>query len=133
MKIKISAVKILIALTVTLVMVFSLGACSDDSVNKFSLPQVTEGDTFEITLDAHGGTAYSWNYKISSNSGIEYVTHEYIPTDGDSDIIGGGQLKYTFKAVKAGNYKITFKLQIPWEATEATTIETNIYSITVKK
>lgn len=133
MKIKVSALKILIALTITVVMVFSLAACADDSVNKFSLPQVKEGETFKITLDAHGGTAYSWSYKISSNSGIEYVTQEYIPTDGDSDIIGGGQLKYTFKAVKAGNYKITFKLEIPWEATEATPIETNIYSITVAK
>lgn len=133
MKIKVGAVKILIALTVTLLMVFLLAGCADSSVNKVSLPQVTEGETFEITLDAHGGTAYSWSYEISSNSGIEYVTQEFIPADGDFDIIGGGQLKYTFKAIKAGNYKITFKLQIPWEATAPTPIEKNIYSITVVK
>ena len=123
--------QILIVLSAMLFMFFSFTACSDDNAKKYSLPDVAVGDTFEITLDAHGGTAYSWDYKIIPSSGVEYVTMEYIPTNDDPDIIGGGQLKYTFRAIKAGSYKIEFQLQIPWESKPP--VETNIYEVKVVK
>lgn len=95
------------------------------------MPDVAKGNTFEIILDAHGGTAYSWSYEINPNSGIEYVTMEYVPENNDSDQNGGGQLIYSFKAIKAGSYKIKFEFQISWESEPP--IETNIYKIKIVK
>lgn len=123
--------KIFILLGMILLLISALTACKDADENTYSLPDAAEGQTFEIILDAHGGTAYSWSYEINPNSGIEYVTMEYVPKNNDSDQNGGGQLIYTFKAIKTGSYKIRFELQISWESEPP--IETNVYEITVVK
>lgn len=121
--------KIFIILGMMLLITSAFAACKDADKNTYSLPDVAEGETFEIILDAHGGTAYSWNYDIHPDTGIEYVTMEYVAESNDSDQNGGGQLVYTFQAIKAGGYKIQFELQIPWESEPP--IETNVYEITV--
>ena len=116
---------LIVSVVLLLFMVFPLSACV--RANNYDLPEVKEGETFEITLKARN--MYSWQYKIPS-SGIEYIAMEYIPTNNDPDIIGGGQNKFTFKATKAGSYKIKFELSAPWEPKKPP-IEINIYKITV--
>ncbi len=110
--------------------VMALVGCNSEITNTYSLEDVAVGDTFEITLAAHGGTAYRWDYKINK-SGVEYATREFVPTDNDPEIMGGGDFVYTFKASKTGSYKIKFKLQV-LNNTEPP-IEINIYKITVVK
>ncbi len=127
---KVSKKFIFFICVMTLPMLSFLTACNDNTKSYF-LPEVKEGGTFEITLNAHGGTAYSWSYEINPSSGVEYVQMEYIPENDDPNWSGGGQLVYTFKAIKAGSYKIKFELQIPWES-EAP-VETNVYKLTVVK
>lgn len=112
-----------------IVLLFS--SCIKDNTNNYSLENVLVGDTFEITLDAYGGTAYCWDYSINSN-GIEYVTSKFISEQpSDSDFCGGGKLVYTFRAVKVGNYKIKFKLSTINQSKQP--IETNIYNIKIIK
>lgn len=110
-------------------LVLSLAGCSSIVENTYSLTDVVVGDTFEITLAAHGGTAYRWDYTTSPKSGIEYVTREFIPRDNDPEMIGGGTFVYMFQATKTGSYKIKFKLQIIGKTEPP--IEISTYKITV--
>lgn len=84
---------------------------------------------FEITLDAHGGTAYVWSYEIDKNAGVQYISQEFIPTDNNPEIMGGGEIVYQFKAVQAGTYNIRFECKIPHET--SVPLEVNRYQITV--
>lgn len=111
-------------------MLLLLTACGGNSKDSDVLLNVTEGDTFEITLEAHGGTAYVWDYRIAPNSGIDYVKMEFVPTNSDPEIIGGGTLVYQFKAVTVGDYDIRFQCQIPHTNS---LLETKQYKITVVK
>lgn len=106
-----------------------VAACKDNSK---ILPDVTEGSMFEISLKSYSGTAYVWDYKISSNSGIEYVSKEFIPENESPDWIGGGQIIYTFKAIKAGSYKIIFEARNLSESKEDP-IESDTFKITIIK
>ncbi len=105
----------------------ALTGCVNKSED-YPLPDVSEGNEFEITLEAHGGTAYQWSYELDS-PGIEYVSMEFIPQNEEPDRTGGGQVAYTFKAVKAGDYKIQFELSIPWESESP--VESRTYKIKV--
>ena len=120
---KIGKINVLAILVAMLFVIMLLAACGDKS-EKYSLPDVAEGSEFKITLDAHGGTAYSWNYEIKPSSGIEFVSQEYVPTNDDPSWTGGGEVIYTFKAVKAGSYKIEFGLSISWESESPTELKT---------
>ena len=114
---------------ILLCMILLLTACSESIKKIESLPNVSVGDEFEIVLDAYSGTPYVWSYEIKPNSRIEYVTKEFIPTDNNPDLIGGGQLKYTFKATQSGAVEITFQLYHLGESNSVT--KTNIYKITI--
>lgn len=109
--------------------VFLAAACRDNSDIVEVLPNVTVGEEFEIILDAYGSTPYLWSYEIKPDLGIEYIAMDFIPTSNNPDLIGGGQVRYTFKATKYGNYKIKYELQNSWES--STPIETKIYQITI--
>ena len=124
---KIGRINIHIVLAAILFTIIMLTACGDKSEN-YSLPDVAEGNEFEITLDAYGDTAYQWSYELDS-SGIEYVSMEFVPTNDDPAWTGGGHIIYQFKAVKTGSYKIKFKLSIPWESKPP--IELKTYKIKV--
>ena len=82
------------------------GGCTD--VQK--LPNVITGSIFEINLTGYGGTPYKWDYEISSPTGIDYLSSEFIPTINDSNYAGGGTWVYRFKAKKVGKYQIKFTL-----------------------
>lgn len=120
---------ILTSLMFSTFMMGFLSGCSGNQTN-YTLPNVKEGDYFEVTLEA-SGSPYSWKYEIKPKSGIEYVSMQFIPTDNDPEKIGGGQLVYTFKALSSGDYKIKFDYQISW--TTDPPIKTNMYSIFVEK
>ena len=107
--------------------VFSASACTDKNENIYTLADVNVGDAFKITLQA--SDMYSWHFDIDSERAIEYVAMDFVPTDNDPEIIGGGQLLYTFRAKETGKYKIRFDLQIAWESEPP--IETKIYEITI--
>lgn len=109
-----------------------LMACNDKT-ESICLPDVTESCTFEIELNSYSGTAYTWDFEINSKSGIEYVSMEFVPPNDNPDQIGGGQLIYTFKAIKAGNYKIKFEARIPWESEQTPPVESRTYKITIVK
>ena len=114
------------------VILMSLGfccGCGNNNTNTYSLPDIKVGEKFEIILPAGG--KYSWTYQLKPVSGIEYVSREFTPPKGDPEILGGGDLTYTFKATKIGSYRIKFDLAISWESKPP--IETNIYKITVIK
>ena len=110
-----------------LAFLFPLTACKHD--NYFVLSDVKEGEVFEITLDAHGGTDYVWSYEIDKNAGVQYISQEFIPTDNNPEIMGGGEIVYQFKAVQAGTYNIRFECKIPHETSAP--LEVNRYQITV--
>ena len=118
----------ILLLVLTLFMTFAFAACNKN-VNHYTLPDVTEGDTFEITVDSYASGGYSWSYEIKPNSGIEYVKEEFITDYPSPDHCGGGQNKFIFKATKAGKYDIKFTCQRSWESEPP--IYTNIYKIKV--
>lgn len=93
-------------------MLFSLIACEDNNEKGYFLSDVTNS-TFDIAMKSYSGTAYVWNYIISPNSGIEYGSHKFISDRETSDWTDGRQLKYTFRAVQTGSYKIEFEARIP--------------------
>lgn len=93
-------------------MLLTLVACANENINIYSLPDVIQNETFEITVPSNGSTPYRWHYEIDK-SGIEFVSEEFIPENEDPDFCGGGgQSKYTFKATKIGSYTIKFIYQI---------------------
>lgn len=127
---------VIAVLGVILFMLLPLNGCKDSSriseidTTKDSLPDMKIGQEFEITIDAYSGTAYSWSYEVKPNSGVEFVTRKFIPTDENPDNIGGGQFVYTFRAIRYGNYQIKFYLQIPWESDSLIKISTFNFRIT---
>jgi predicted secreted protein len=98
-------------------MLLTLVACANENINIYSLPDVIQNETFEITVPSNGSTPYRWHYEIDTKSGIEFVSEKYIPENEDPDWCGGvGQSKYTFKATKIGSYTIKFIYQIIGES-----------------
>ena len=123
--------RILITLIIA-IMLFSLTACFNDNVHKYTLSDIKTGETFEITLqDPHADGGWRWKYEIASNSGVEYVSEKFISDHlDDPDWCGaGGERVLTFKAVKAGQYRIKF-VYVRFGENEPP-LETNIYNITV--
>ena len=112
----------------------AFAGCTDKNANRYSLPDVVEGETFEITLDSpYNDGGWRWSYEINSSSGIEEVSCKFIPNNPDPEVIGSpGKQQYTFKAIEAGSYKIKFIYERSWEP--GTSREgTNIYQIKVVK
>ena len=115
----------------SILFVLLLVGCGNKNAETVSLPDVEVGSSFEIYLAAHSGTPYSWEYEIELSEGIEYISREFIPTNNDPGIIGGGNYIYTFKAIKVGGYKIKFSL-MSITNTKQVPREIVIYLVTVK-
>ena len=95
------------------------------------LTGIQVGSTFDVQIKSYSGTAYRWDYEIDSNVGVEYVSSEFIPTNGSSDWAGGGLIAYTFKALTVGEYKIKFCAEDITQQ-KSTPIETIIYVVTIE-
>ena len=102
-----SKINVFVLLAV-LVLVFSFSGCRKGVQ---ALPDVTVGSTFEIKLASYDSTPYKWEYEITPSNGIEYLSMDFIPESKDPSHVGGGDLVYTFKAVKVGEYQIEFSLK----------------------
>ena len=89
---------------------FFFTACSNINT-KETLPDVFVGSEFEVTTQTFP-SGFDLSYKISSRSGIEYVSEK-----ANNLGVGAAQLTYTFKAVKAGKYRIKFKAYAAWAKT----------------
>lgn len=131
MKKKIAQVKFAMVLFFMLCSIFSFSGCANKDENTISLPNVYVGDTFDIRVKSYSGTAYRWDYEMDSTM-FEYVSSEFIPTNNNSDQIGGGQIIYKFKALKDGKDKIEFCVKDVSQQ-NALPIERIIYEITVEE
>lgn len=103
----------------------------DNNAKHYFLSDITKNSTFDITMKSYGGTAYVWSYEIFPSSGIEYVSREFVSDRADPNLTGGGQLKYTFRAMSIGSYKIKFEAQTLSDSNQDSPIEVNIYEITI--
>jgi predicted secreted protein len=73
------------------------------------------GDTFEVKLEANPSTGYGWTVSPEKNSIVRQKSMKFI-RGGAGDVPGaGGTNVWKFEGVKAGNQKLTFNYQRPWE------------------
>lgn len=71
---------------------------------------------FTIALGSNMTTGYSWQ-PVYDNSSISLQNKEYKESDttGKQIVGAGGTQYFYFKALKSGEYKITFTYYRPWE------------------
>jgi predicted secreted protein len=75
------------------------------------------GETYNVILDGNPTTGYLWQYKIRDESIVQLDTES---VSSDSKLTGAGSsFSWTFKALKPGGTKITFKYYRPWESEES--------------
>ena len=123
--------KKLSCILLSMLFVLLLVGCGNKKAETVFLPYVEVGSSFKICVDAHSGTPYRWETEIKPREGIEYISREFVPTDNNPDIIGGGDYIYMFKAVKVGEYKIKFSFMSITDTKELPT-KIVIYQVTVK-
>lgn len=83
--------------------------------NKTGMIRATAGKEFVITLAGNATTGYEW--QIASpidKSLIDLVSSGYTP-DNTGRVGSGGKAVWTFKALRAGQARISFKYIRPWE------------------
>ena len=67
------------------------------------------GESFEVSLYKNSSARIDWKYELSKE-GIVDVSYVYDNSSCDPKASGcGGTLKYTIKALKPGEVKLTFK------------------------
>ena len=77
--------------------------------------KVTVDKEFVITLDANATTGYAWQLASAiDDSLIKLVHSEYVP-DKTGLVGSGGKSIWTFKAIRTGKTKLSFKYIRPWE------------------
>jgi inhibitor of cysteine peptidase len=90
------------------------------------------GDTFEVRLEANPSTGYGWMVSAEKNSIVRQKSMKFI-RGGVGDIAGaGGRNVWKFEGVKAGNQKLTFSYQRPWEK-GVPAVKTVWYSVIVQQ
>jgi len=101
---------------------------------KYSSPvksiEVKAGQRFIIRLDANHTTGYQWQLVQPLDPNIlELVSSEYRPVE--AKLVGaGGKEAWTFKSVRPGKAKVSFKYLRPWEK-DAKPAETEDFIIVV--
>ena len=89
---------------------------------------INVGNNGTVTLKGNPTTGFEWKYAIADNSVIKLDSESSIV---DSNAIGAGStFTWNFKAMKAGETKITFKYYRSWEG-EASAEQTIEYLIKV--
>lgn len=90
------------------------------------------GDTFEVRLEANPSTGYGWTVSPEKNNIVRQKSMKFV-RGGAGDVPGaGGTNVWTFEAVKAGNQKLTFNYQRPWEKS-VPAVKTVSYSVIVQQ
>lgn len=106
-----------LAVILALSAVFALSSCGK------ARPQ-----TARISFDSNPTTGYTWNAFQSGD--LFDIASEYTPESSDQELVGsGGTHTFTLTPLKAGNCKVSFVYQRPWEAMELG--DTYTYDITV--
>lgn len=74
-----------------------------------------KGKEFVISMDANVTTGYQWQLERPAEDGlITLVSSKYLPLK--TGLVGsGGRSVWTFKAVRPGKARISFKYVRPWE------------------
>lgn len=86
------------------------------------------GQNGKVVLKGNPTTGYTWHYTIEDNNIIKLASESSIQ---DSNLMGAGStFIWNFKALKAGETKITFKYYRDWESSAKDT-DTVEYTITV--
>ncbi len=87
---------------------------------------------FQIALGSNPTTGYSWHATFDEQA-LKQVNNDYKADDTTGkQIVGAGGTEYfTFKALKTGDYKITFTYYRPWETPTAQD-KTQEFTIKVK-
>ncbi len=95
--------RIITLICLILFLCLSLVGCTDD-VEDVEVESITVnvGESIEITIDAYGGTLYTWEYKIKPKRRIEFTSRKSY-FNSCPDHCGGGEYTYTFVAKKPAN------------------------------
>ena len=91
------------------------------------------GDTFKVVLKGNMSTGYGWFYTLDNKDMIEFSSTSDVQ---DKKNVAGSPSTFTwnFKALKAGQTKITFKYYREWEGeASATKDNTKEYPVTITK
>jgi len=119
---------------------FIIGFCGISTVslalttNTATLPDVTAGDSFTITVPSYADGGYDWSYAISPSAGIAFVSADpdyvnYPPPEPVPPPGWSAPIIYTFQTSQPGMYTITLTAQRSWE-TEP--IEVDVYTVMVR-
>ncbi len=125
--------KKILFLMASMVILVSLVAGCVSSAKAYIDPEetikISNGKEFTIALDSNPTTGYNW--EVSYDDTLLYlVNDEYKQDEKASGLVGaGGTQYYGFKALKAGNTKITLVYKRSWE-TEV--LETKVFQIEIK-
>jgi len=101
----------------------------DSSVNN-----LTVGNIGRVVLEGNSTTGYSWHYTIGNSKMLSLNSESFVQDTAAEGMVGvGGTYTWDFKALKAGQTKITFKYYRDWEGeTSATADNIKVYQITIK-
>lgn len=104
-------IKIITLVCLILFLCLSLVGCTDD-VEDVEMKSITVnvGESIEITLNAYGGSLYTWEYNIKPKRRIEFTSRKSY-FNSSPDYCGGGEYTYTFVAKRTGECEIKFSLK----------------------
>jgi len=78
---------------------------------------VKQGEDFTLTLPSNRTTGYSWRMGELSPGVVQLLDHVYRQAADTPALVGaGGEERWTFKAVGAGQVTLRFEYVRPWEA-----------------
>ena len=103
-----------LVVVLSLVLSLSIFACKNDGGSKYS-----KGKLMSLTFTTNPTTGYDWQYVFSDGDAEIALDREDYQMEDGVDIVGGNQVRvYYFRATKAGNKKLTFTYERPWEGGE---------------
>ena len=129
-----------------LFMVMTLAGCGSTAVTSYTESSKTAtsftepsqtikvdlNQEFTISLQANPTTGYDWQ-PVFDDGLISLVKKDYKQDDhsGKQLVGSGGTDFFTFKAIKAGELKITFTYYRPWETPKAED-QRQVFSVVIK-
>ena len=109
-----------------------LAACAPTPTSPDQTISTSPGKTFQIIIDSNPTTGYHWEIvgQLDKNV-VEFVSKEYQSTSQPGLAGGGGVDIWTFKAVAAGQAKITLG-SYPPSNTATQPAQTETFAVSVK-
>ena len=106
--------KILLVSLVVLTLA-TLVACGSSSQSK----NLGKGKVMALEFETNPSTGYDWQYVFSDGDAVIALDREDYQMNEDLNLVGNNQKRvYYFRASKAGNKKLTFTYERPWEGGE---------------